>query len=150
MEFKALSMVTWSPGGGQSVVKCPRCIYRSITVYFHQWTECWDRMHPQEVCRWYKIRRSSWYTTDCCAAGQRDLSRLQQWADKRLKEFNKGKSKVCYPHGEIAPCTSTGWGPSDWKGILRVIFWGHGEKQADNKLRMHPWVKKGQQPSGAH
>lgn len=56
---------------------------------------------------------------------------------RNLRNLTREKTK-CYPYRKIDPCTSTGWGPSDWKGILRVILWGHGEKQADNKLRMQP------------
>ena len=48
-------------------------------------------------------------TLDGCAAIQRDLSKLEGWAERNLMKFNKGKCTSC-TLGGITPSTFTGWG----------------------------------------
>lgn len=52
-------------------------------------------------------------TPDVCAAIQRALNKLWNWADKNLMEINKGKYEVL-PHGEISLSTNTSLGPITW------------------------------------
>ena len=62
-------------------------------------------------------------TLECRAAIQRDLNRLEKWADKNLKKFNKRKLKILYlgrnnpipPYrvGHRAALQERSW-PSQW------------------------------------
>ena len=49
-------------------------------------------------------------TPEGCVAIQRDVDRLEKWADRNLMKFNEGKCKVC-TWGRTTPCISTCWGP---------------------------------------
>lgn len=42
------------------------------------------------MCRWHKTGRSDRYIRQMC---QKDLKRLEKWADRHLIKFNKGKCK---------------------------------------------------------
>lgn len=42
------------------------------------------------MCRWHKTGRSDRYIRQLC---QKDLKRLEKWADRHLIKFNKGKCK---------------------------------------------------------
>jgi len=69
-----------------------------------------------------KLRGVSDMSEDC-AAIQRDLNRLEQWAVRNLTLFNTGNCRV--PHlGKKAPCTSACWRPTSWKAALHKRFLG--------------------------
>lgn len=63
---------------------------------------------------------------------QRDLSRLETWADLNLMKFSKGSRKSC-TRGGAALSTSTWWGPPSQKAALQEGAWGPGGHQVKYK-----------------
>ena len=79
-------------------------------------------------------------STEGCAAIQRDLSRLENWADRILSKFNKEKCKFLHL------C----WGHPAGKQLCREGSWGCGGQQAVHEPAVHPHGKEGQQHPGLH
>lgn len=53
-----------------------------------------DGTEYTQVCRWYKTGRMV-NTPDGCAAIQKDLDRLENWANMGFMKFGKGNAKSC-------------------------------------------------------
>jgi len=70
---------------------------------------------------------------DGCAAIQKDLDRLEKWANRKLIKFNKGNAKSC-SWGGMTPCTSTHWELTRWKAALQKNILRSLE---DSKLNTH-------------
>lgn len=58
---------------------------------------------------------------------QRQLDRLENWAERNLKEFNKGKCKV-FHLGGITTDTSTSWRTISWKTVLLCFAFSFKER----------------------
>ncbi|KAK4806711.1 hypothetical protein QYF61_027712 [Mycteria americana] len=57
------------------------------------------------------------------AAIQRDLNRLEKWADRNLMQFSKGKRKVL-PLTRNNPMHQDKLGPTDWTAAWQKRPWG--------------------------
>jgi len=53
---------------------------------------------------------------------QRDLERLDQWAEANCMRFNKDKCSVLH-FGHNNPCSATGLGRSAWKDAKQKKIW---------------------------
>ena len=54
---------------------------------------------------------------------QRDLDRLNRWAEMNGMRFNKAKSRSC-TLTTITPCSAIGLGQSGWMTVKRKGTWG--------------------------
>ena len=61
-------------------------------------------------------------TPEGCAAIQRDLDRLESWAERNLLRFNKGKYRSC-TWGGTTPCIITGLGWTCWRAAVWRGTW---------------------------
>lgn len=75
-----------------------------------------------------KLGRSGWFTQGSYWGPQRNLHRLEKWAVRNLKKFNKEKCRVLhlrrnsYRHQDML-------GTANWKADLRKRTWGPGGHQ---------------------
>ncbi|KAK4827174.1 hypothetical protein QYF61_015136 [Mycteria americana] len=56
---------------------------------------------------------------DGCAAIQKDLDKLEKWAEKNLNPYSKGECQVLHL-GRNNPGTSTHWGMTSWKAPWQI------------------------------
>jgi len=73
---------------------CPSGVCTGTDVLYH-WNQQWDRVHPQQLCRWYQVVWCSWQDWEIgWDAIQRDLDRIRQWVQVNLLRFGKATCKV--------------------------------------------------------
>ncbi|PKU40804.1 rna-directed dna polymerase from mobile element jockey-like [Limosa lapponica baueri] len=90
-----------SPAGGQSLVVCPTV---QGPVLFNIFINDQDDGRDCILSKFTDDTKLGEVadTLEVRASIQRDLDRLEKWADRNLIEFNKGKCQVC-PWGGISP-----------------------------------------------
>ena len=74
-----------------------------------------DQVHPQQVCSNDTNICGVVDTLDAQDVIQRDLDRVQQWAQVKLMRFNKAKCKVLHlGHGNLFYQYKLTWGTGGW------------------------------------
>ena len=103
---------------------------------------CW--VHPQEVCGWHK---ALWFGQNVI---QRDLVRLERFAQVNLMRFNKANCKILHlGYGTSALSVQT-WGQKDWAQPCWKRSWGTGGWQTGHKPKMCPHNPESQPYPGLH
>lgn len=106
-------------------------------------------MHPQQLCRHYKPKRVA-DTLHGCAVIQRDLKRLEIWAERNLMKFSKGKYEVLQWRKNNLKCQYM----PEVDHLESTFAKKHLGVLVDNKIDYEPAVcpssKGGQQHPGLH
>lgn len=114
------SWMQWCTGQQQCT---PGAGTGSGTVYLlHKWPGKWDRVHPHHIFRSYKAGRMG-DRSHGCAVIQRDLSWLENCANRSVQKKQQSEPHSPAPWEGIAPCTNTHRGPTDYKATLQKSMW---------------------------
>lgn len=90
-----------------------------------------DRVNSWQFCGLYQTERSSQFAGGQ-AAVQRDLGRLEKWADRNPMTSSTGKCKVlCL--GRNNPIHQCRLGLTGWGAALKKRIWGPGGKQVGHE-----------------
>lgn len=73
-------------------------------------------MYASKVHQWQKLRRVT-VIPEVYTAVQRQLDRLESWAERNLKQLIKANA-MSFTLGGIKPGTTTSWGAASWKAAL--------------------------------
>ncbi|GAB0183700.1 mitochondrial enolase superfamily member 1 [Grus japonensis] len=68
----------------------------SHNILMEKLTKCWDKVHPQQVADNRKLGGVT-DTPEGCAAIQKGLDTVENWEERNLVKFNKGKCKALHP-----------------------------------------------------
>lgn len=62
--------------------------WSNIVQHFNLWSGWWDKVHPQQVCRYYKTVMTA-CPHQMGVPIQRELDRLEKWPNRNLPKLSK-------------------------------------------------------------